>query len=295
MSEASSGLLLAILSPFFSSMATILKSGATKLLHPLIVTSLGALLGSLILLILIYFSKERINLEKIRSNIKEISLMTFLRFLAGELAFAYGLSMTEGVKAIFFTKAEPYFVLFWHWLFKKEKIKTQHLLLLAVHVLGAIILSTGGILKFSRGQLGDFLVILAMGFFSLSYIPGSTLSAKLGPRIANAISLGVSGIILLPLVFIFAKIPSLAEAKTGWFYLVSYVILFNVIGLTLWFASLKSVKGWIVSALRSLGPILGIPFAYLFFGETLSVIQVVGGVIVLSTSALMARIHLAKE
>lgn len=111
MNQALLGLLFAILSPLFSSTATILKSGATKLLHPLLVTSFGAILGSAILLIFVFASREKISPKKIKSNLKEISLMTILRPLLGEIVFAYGLSLTGGIKAIFFTKAEPYFVL----------------------------------------------------------------------------------------------------------------------------------------------------------------------------------------
>ena len=289
------GLLLAILSPLFSSIATILQSGATKILHPLIVTSIGGLSGSLILFILIFLAKEKVEYNKIRTNIKSISLMTLFRPLIGATVFAYGLSMTTGIKAIFFTKAEPYFVLFWHWLLKKEKVNSKHLILLTVHILGAIILSTGGILEFSRSQFGDLLVILAMGFFSLSYIYGSKLSNKLGSKISNAITLGIAGIILLPFMLLFSPVTEVLNEKIGWSYFISYVILFNVIGLTLWFAALKTVKGWIVSALRSLGPIIGAPFAWLLFGETLSIVQIIGGILVLITSALIARGHLKIE
>ena len=295
MNEKYSGLIFAIASPFFSSIATILKSGATKLLHPLIVSSIGGLLGSVILLAFILLSKEKIDLDKIKSNLKNLTLMTILRPLVGVTVFAYGLSMTEGIKAIFFTKAEPYFVLLWHWLLLREKIHSKHLILLTFHIMGAVILSTGGVLKLGGAQIGDLLVILAMGFFSLSYFFGSKLSNQLGPRIPNAVTMGTAGLILLPFVFVLTPITKLGTETIGWTYLVSYVILFNVIGLTLWFASLKTVKGWIVSALRSLGPIFGAPFAWLLFGETLSIIQIIGGLMILITSALIARVHLAKQ
>lgn len=289
------GLMFAILSPLFSSIATILQSGAVKLLHPLVVTSIGGLSGSMILFILIILSKEKINSQKIRHNIKDITLMTVLRPLAGATSLAYGLSMTDGIKAIFFTKAEPYFVLLWHWLLKKEKINSRHLILLTIHIIGAIILSTGGILKFGSAQFGDLLVVLAMGLFALSYIYGSKLSNKLGAKVSNAIVLGLGGIILLPFTLAFSPLTELMNERLGWTYFVSYVILFNVIGLTLWFASLKTVKSWMVSALRSLGPIVGAPFAYFLFRETLSLIQIIGGIIVLITSALIAREHLRIE
>lgn len=60
--------------------------------------------------------------------------------------------------------------------------------------------------------------------------------------------------------------------QTWWLYMLASIILFNVISLTLWYASLKTVKAWIVSALRSLRPLFGASFAWLLFGETLSLV-----------------------
>lgn len=285
------GIIFALLSPFFSSIATLFQSNATKFLHPIVVSSIGALSGSLILFIIIFVSKERKNFSKIKNNIRDISLMTVLRPLLGATVFAYGLSMTDGIKAIFFTKTEPYFVLFWYWLLKKEQVSAKQLSLLIIHIIGAIILSTGGILSFGKAQLGDLLVIFAMGLFSISYIYGSQISKRLGSRLSNAITLGLGGLLLLPFVFVVTSPIQLFNQRIGWAYLFTYVILFNVIGLTLWFASLRTVKGWIVSSLRSLGPLIGAPFAYFVFGQTLSMMQIVGGIIVLITSALITREH----
>ena len=77
----------------------------------------------------------------------------------------------------------------------------------------------------------------------------------------------------------------------GWIYLLSYVVLFNVIGLTLWYFSLKTVRPWIVSALRSIGPLAGAPIAFLLFGEILSTVQILGAFIVLASSSAIIYEH----
>lgn len=218
--------------------------------------------------------------------------MTLLRPLLGQLILVYGLSLTTGIKAIFFTKSEPYFVLFWHWLLKREKVKPKYLILLLFHIVGAVILSTGGKFILNKPQVGDLLIILAIGFFSLSYSYGKILANNIGPQASNAITLGIAGIFLLPLTLIFNPFPFPSQHPTGWLYLLIWVLLFNVIGLTFWFSSLKSVAPWIVSALRSIGPLVGAPVAYFVFGESLSFLQTLGGAIVLFTSFLIAREHL---
>lgn len=292
----SSGLLFAIISPFFSSISTIFKSAATKALGPFAVLSFGSLLGAFFLILFSLLRGQKFSLSNIRNNFKDFSLLILTRPILGELLFVFGLGLTLGVKAIFFTKIEPYFVLFWHWILKKEKVETSQLILLAIHISGAILLSTGGNFdEIKSAQIGDLLIILAMGLFSLSYFPAKKVAVKIGATQANSLTLLISGLFFLPFVFLFSKPETFNFFTKGWTYLVLYTIIFTVVALTLWFASLKSVKGWIVSALRSLGPIVGLPFAYFFFGEKLNAIQILGGVIILATSFLIVREHFRKE
>lgn len=284
-------ILPAILSPFFSSIATIFKASAAKNLTPLIVVAVGGLIGSIILFFLSKLFKEKLSFEKIKSNWKDLFFIMILRNLLGELLFTFGLSQTEAVKAIFFTKIEPYFVLIISWLFLKERVKGKHFLLLTVHLFGAVLLSTGGnIYIVGKAQLGDLLVILAIALFASSYFFGKRLAQNLGATSSNAISMGTASLILLPLVFL-SPLPNFNTHSQGWLYLLIYVLLFNVISLTLWYMSLKTVQGWIVSALRYVGPILGAPVAYLLFKEVLNSTQLFGAAIIIVTSYLIAREH----
>lgn len=166
------------------------------------------------------------------------------------------------------------------------------MILLTVHLAGALLLSTGGL--FVIPHTGDVLVILAMLCFASSYIVGKRISHAMGATLGSAIPMGIGSLILLPFA-IFSSYSHLATySYKGWEYLIIYVVLFNVIALSLWFSSLKLVKGWIVSALRYVGPILGAPVAYFMFGQTLNVNQLIGAGIIIATSLLIAREHFKK-
>lgn len=217
--------------------------------------------------------------------------MVILRPLLGQLLLIYGLSLTSGIKAIFFTKTEPYFVLFWHWMIKKEKVKTKYLALLFFHITGAVILSTGGNFISNKPQTRDLLIVLAIGLSSLSYSYGKILTNNIGALASNVITLGIAGIVIFPFALGAPLLQPEMHLK-GWFYLLVSVVLFNVIGLTFWLSSLKTLPAWIVSSLRALGPLLGAPVAFLLFRETLNSLQIVGAIIVLLTSFLIAREHL---
>ncbi len=286
-----SDLIFAVLSPFFSSIATVFKSGAAKTLTPLTVVVVGGFLGSFLLFLLARVFKEKVTLHKIKLHLRSLSALVLFRTILGELFFTYGLSKTDVIKAIFFTKIEPYFVLLIGVLFLREKIKLHHLFLLTIHLTGAVLLSTGGSIGYAgKAQIGDLFIIIAMALFASSYNYGKKLAHSIGSISSNAVAMGVGSFILLPFM-IFLSPPKLSF-NIGWAYLLIYVILFNVIALTLWFASLRSVRGWIVSALRYIGPVLGAPIAYFLFGETLNTMQVFGAIIIISTSFLIAREHL---
>ena len=198
------GLSAAIISPFLNSISTIFKSEATKALGPFVVLSFGSLLGASILIFFIFLRKQRLIFKNIQENSRDLFLLILTRGILGELLFTSGLGLTLGVKAIFFTKAEPYFVLLWNWILKKEPVKPNHLVLLAVHIFGAILLSTGGKFEvFQSAQVGDLLIILAMGLFALSYFPATRVSVKIGASQTNILMLVISGLFFLPFAFIF--------------------------------------------------------------------------------------------
>lgn len=291
------GLIQAVISPFFSSLSTIIAAQALKSLNPLAARSFGAMFASFILFVILVLSRDKIHITSFKSSLLDISKLILLRPLIGNILLVYGLSLTSGIKAIFFTKVEPYFVLIWSWILRKEKITPKHAILLFFHILGAIILSTGDSFKIGKTQIGDLLIILAMLFLSLSYFYAEKVSKKLGARKTVMVTEGIAGVILLPFIVLF--IPSSKYASSAliipWFYMAVSVLLFTVLSLTLWYSSLKSVKGWIVSALRSIGPILGAPVAWLVFGQKLTPIQIGGGLIVLFTSTLIAYEHLMNK
>lgn len=290
------GLLFAILSPFFSSVSTIFKTGAAKSLTPLVVIVVGGIIGSVILFFLSKLFPKKITFQKLKENRKDLLLVFLFRSLLGELFLTFGLAQTQAVKAIFLTKIEPYFVLILAWIFLKEKVQPKHLFLLFIHLIGAVILSTGGNISIvNKAQIGDLFIIIAMGFFASSYSYGKRLAHKVGSIYSNALTMGMAGLILLPFLLFFSPVTKLYFQPQGWLYLFIYVILFNVLGLTLWYVSLKSVKGWVVSALRYVGPILGAPVAYILFKETLTPAQIFGAVVVITTSYLIVKEHIRKK
>ena len=73
-----------------------------------------------------------------------------------------------------------------------------------------------------------------------------------------------------------------------------YTITFYVLGLFLWFKSLKSVKPWVVASILSLEPIAGALLAFFWLGQILSLIQILGGAIMIAVTYFIARENFRK-
>lgn len=284
------GLIFAVLSPILSSMATVIASEEIHSnLNPLLFLSITGIIGSVLLFIIIHIVGERITWKKVKSNAHDLIRTISLRGIFGNLFFFVGLGITSGIQAIFFTKMEPYFVLAISWLNGTVKVKARHVALMAMHIVGVFLMVTGGVLQFTFLDVGDVLIILAMLMFALSYKYSARVSTNLGAKASSSLTIGIGALVLLPIALFMSGSHGVTFTLTSWTYSFSYAILFFVFGLSLWFAALKYLKGWIVSALRALGPIVAAPFAYWIFGQTLNHAQIVGGGIILVTAYLISK------
>ena len=280
----------AALSPLLSGVATVCFVRAAKELHPIVMLAYGSLFGAAILIVFTLLARRWKPIRFARKDLPLLLRVTFLRAIIGGVLFVYGASMTDATKVVFFTKIEPYVVLFLAWLCGEEKINRTELLLLTIHIFGALVLSTGGRLSsLGRAQLGDLLIISSTIISGYSYVDSKKLSMAIGPMLSSGLSVLLGGIFFLPWVYFAGLTPG--TWSPAWWYVIAHVILFYVIALSLWYAALPHIRGWVVSALRALGPLAGVPAAYLILGEQLSSTQLWGGAAVLLTSAFIGRVR----
>jgi drug/metabolite transporter (DMT)-like permease len=281
----------AIASSVLSSLAWVYQGEAVRYLSPIVAACFINLISAGILFVYLWARSSLPSWAELWENRKDILLVSFIRPILAGTVFCYALTLTSGLKMMFFTKLEPYFVLFLAWLLEKQKISFGQLLLLIVHICGAVLLSTNGKFSFDTAQYGDLLVIATVGLISFAYLPASRLSRAVGALKVNMSIMIIGGSFLLPFALLVTPAPLTELPWQGWGNLVVSLLLFQIFGLSFWYFSLGTVQGWLVSALRATGPVFAAPFAYVFYQQKLSSLQIIGAVIVLLTSAMMARGH----
>jgi drug/metabolite transporter (DMT)-like permease len=282
------------LSAACSSVATVFKVAAVSVIHPLHAAVMGVLFAALVLFIVVRVKGEKISLTALVPIWKPLLALVILRPILGNILFTFGMAYSTGIKAMMLTKMEPYVVLLWVWLLDGKSPKSSDVTLLLLHIFGAVLLSVGADLHFGSAQIGDVLIGCAVLFAALSYRYVPQVTSKLGAIQTNAWVELFGGLLIAPFIFLFLPLTIAPHQYQGWYYMAAHVLLFNVIALSLWYASLKNLEHWLSSALRALGPIVAAPFAWFFFDERIDAIQAVGGALVLATSVLLVRANRSK-
>jgi drug/metabolite transporter (DMT)-like permease len=280
---------LVCLSSVCSSVGLIYAGELVHQAPPLLAVGMSYLLAGVLFVITDVVRKEKINFVAIYRYRKELLAYTLSRaFGAGLLAYA--LFLTTSAKVVFFAKIEPYLVMFWMWMMHKEKPNSKNILLLFVHITGAVFLSMGDFKPIGHEQYGDLLMLGAITCFSFSYPIVKNLSKEVDPISISAIA-NVSSALFLYLAYCgyhggFVAIPYI---NPYYGFMQGAVGLY--IGIGLWLYTVKSLEPWIASSLRTLGPIVAAPVAWIVFDQKLTLTQIAGAAVVIVTSALISRQH----
>lgn len=284
------GILFVVLATFFIGLGSVFLSQATKSTSPIIVITFAALLSSILYFVITRIFRIKTNIKKaIREYKRELLIITIFRASLGSLILAYGFSLTSAIRAVLMIRMEPIFVIILGYIFLREGLKPKEIFLVILMVFGGLLLSTSGNLsKLNQlPSIGDGLVVLAVLSFALTYIASRKLMQKIDAITANMIPNFFGGLILFLLILTLGV--RLSITTYALYTTLAHTLLFYLLGLTLWFAALKTIEGWKVSSLLSLTPIFSGLFAYFWLGETLNQIQIIGAGIILAGSYMLAK------
>ncbi len=276
-------LLLGILTGALIGPSIVIMSAVTKTVHPFAYTTISTAIAIPFLVIIAHFFSGE-GLKSILSRGRKDFLKVWLeRFIIGSgLLLVFGVSLTLAIKSVFLVQLEPAFVFAWSVLLLKEKVRKSKLFLIATLLMGAFLVTTGGNLNvFESVLLGDILIIIALVFLSHSYL----VSARL-MKYSNPLKLYFGfAVCALPvfLALALALLPLSAFMVSGYNIALIAIasLLFNVIGFPLWLICLKRLKPWVLASSLVVQTLAGAVLSFVWLGQTLSAIQLVGGALVL--------------
>ncbi|MBI4177158.1 MAG: DMT family transporter [Candidatus Aenigmarchaeota archaeon] len=276
------GARLAVYSAILIGVSIVFQSQASKLAQPVLIATYALLISSVILLVMAKIKGKKLNaINKLRKK-ADFWKITLSRNVFGTLLLLYGLSMTTSINSLVILRLEPAFVIFFGYLLLREKLKQKEIFYVTATIIGAVLVSTSGVLSFNETQTGDLLVLSSLIFLGYSYIPSRRLMQKTDPLILTAYSNLFGGIVLL--ILSAALVKNLAIPANALLFTMVSVITFYVVGLSLWFEALKKTQAWRVASLLSITPIAGGALSFLWLGESLNFVQLTGAITILLAS-----------
>jgi drug/metabolite transporter (DMT)-like permease len=215
-----------------------------------------------------------------------LSLATAGLFFAADLSvWHWSIRFTSVANATLLANFAPVFVVLGSWLLFKQRFTKTFLLAVAIVLLGATLL-IGNSLKLDPQQLrGDLLGLLTAVFYAGYILSVAHLRLRFSTVVIATWSSLVGSLILLPVALLAGEtfIPVTAQ---GWSVLITLALVSQVGGQSLITYALAHLPAAFSAVGLLLQPVIATLLAWQIFGETLSVGQAVGGMIVLGGIAL---------
>lgn len=168
-------------------------------------------------------------------------------------------------------------------IFLRERLTARTVGLLALSFAG-IALTLGG----GQGTATGFALGLAAALFYSVYIIVGARELKESDALASTTVVCLSAAATLGIASLF-QAPRFPVEASGWIPVFLIALVSTVVAILAFFAGLKRVGPATASIVSTLEPVVTVALAWGILGESLSAIQVLGGILVLGSAAWLAR------
>lgn len=193
-----------------------------------------------------------------------------------------GLLFTSAVAGILVQNAVPAVIAFFAWLLLRETLSRQKVLGIVLALLGSMVVavSTSSSAAGTRPWLGNLLVFAGIVAWGVYTAQGKRLMTKGSPLVLTVGSFGSALLVLLPIAAVETYVlgwPTLDAGSIGAVLYLSLAV--SALTMWLWNVAIERIEANVCGLYLNLMPIVGVLLA-LFMGETISIGQIVGGVII---------------
>jgi drug/metabolite transporter (DMT)-like permease len=209
-----------------------------------------------------------------------ISALLILGFIS---LFTIGVDLSSALKALLFSLTTPIWMYILSVLLLGEPIVKRALVGTLIALSGSLLLVGLPPLLGASLVLGDLLLLLAFLFLAASIISGKYLFYWMEPVAMISIRFLIAGtLILIMTLGWYGPGVVLEGSQEAWLALMYAVLLSGVAGLSLYYTSLRNLRGEQAAPLFYLDPAAGVLVAALFLGESLDLLSILGTLVVLA-------------
>ena len=246
---------------------------------------LRGVIGSIFLLGVMLFSKEKTSFSAIKKNLP-ILVLSGLGVGANWIFLFEAYKYTTVSIATLSYYCAPIFVTIMAPIILKEKISLIKFLCVCTAMIGMLC-----IVGTNKGSIGEgynhFLGIIyglaaAVGYASV-ILMNKFIKGLKGVE-TTVTQLVFASILLLPYVMITSGFDFSKMTGISWGYMIFLGVVHTGFAYALYFSSLKELKGQTIAVLSYIDPITAVLISALFLGEQLTMFQIIGGVLILGST-----------
>ena len=258
------------------------KTITTDLSAPLVLL-FRAGTASLAFVALFLFRREKFfRIE--RNDVPKFILLGALNIPLNQFLFLTAIKHTTAPNVALAYALTPAFVFILALIFLKEKATWMKLLGIAVAITGTVmILFEKGFSADSDHLLGNILGLLASLSWAMYTVLGKNFSQKYGAVYSIAMSMFIGFLLYIPVYFLTGtefRVSTITLPQWGQ---IAYLgIVTSCIAYVLWYYALKHTDASKVSVFNNLQPILTTIMAVAFLGQSLTLIFIIGGILIIA-------------
>jgi drug/metabolite transporter (DMT)-like permease len=220
--------------------------------------------------------------RSIELNKKEWSIVIAAGLFLG-LHFLFwmdSLVYTSVASSMVILALQPLFVMLGSYFLFKEQANLLTVVCLGIALVGSIIIAWGDIGISKEALFGDGLSLIGTLFVSAYLLAGQKVSSRIDANVYSIIVFVIGGSVMLG-YNLFKGYSLMGYNSADWTYFLLLAIIPTIFGQYLFNLLLKSIGATTVSVGIIGEPVLAIILAYLLLGETLSLFQLLGGMLTL--------------
>ncbi|MFS0576570.1 DMT family transporter [Sporosarcina sp. 179-K 3D1 HS] len=203
-------------------------------------------------------------------------------FLAFHFIFWFeSLNYTSVASSTVLVTLQPIFAFVGTYFFFKEKVSMKTILSALIAITGSVIISWGDFRLSGSALYGDVLALIGCALVTAYLLFGQEVRKRLSIITYTFVVYSISTITLF--FYVLIKGESFGPySSTNWFWFIMLALIPNLLGHTLFNWALRWVSTNVISIAILFEPVGAAVLAFYIFGETLTLSQVVGGLVVLS-------------
>jgi len=273
---------VSLMSVFWSLVIVFNKNALNKGAVPLPFTLQTTMTSAMILLFYTFILKTK-EIKKVKKHHLKFIILIGLFAAVAYSSGTYGLTLSTSINYGFLIKTTLVFTTLLAFLFLKEPINIKKIALIFTLLLGAYLITTGGALIIPR--TGDVFIVLAAFCLSLAVIIQKPIVMELDPDVVTTIRAIFSSIFLLMIIPLISSNPFMVNDIKDMIFVSSFSAL-TVIFLS---KTISVATASYMTMMTMMTPILVSVIGYFWLGESMNIIQILGGTLIIISGILIQK------